>query len=334
MGNGKSFMKLAGILVILSVAAVSALMNDSDQTGNAAGRDERSAVRTENVAAKEGQEEQEETGNIAGQTARSEAMTGAPSGQTVTESTDGRRWADMYELPAFSQVRGNEQIVRRTGYTVSFNPKLRIPNWVAWILTRERLESKVASRPGTEAFVPDPVVRNCPDRRYNYAEYRYERGHICPAADNRWSEEAMAECFYMSNICPMSVSLNHDSWNEVEEKSRDWARNRYDTTIYVVGGIVPSSAGKGTGDVPAFVGVNDDIAVPYMVFKALLRNDPEKGWTAVGYLFDQTGRVELRTIDEIEEITGFDLFHNLPDNIESRIESVDGSAQWPGADIR
>ena len=313
MGNVKSFIRTAGLLAVLSAAAVSAMTGWKTGGGSVPEQPENFNVRT------------------TGGPERSEAMTGAPSGQTVTESKDGRRWTDMYELPAFSQVRGNEQIVRRTGYTVSFNPKLRIPNWVAWILTRERLESKVASRPGTEAFVPDPMVRNCPDRRYNYAEYRYERGHICPAADNRWSGKAMAECFYMSNICPMSVSLNHDSWNEVEEKSRDWARNRYNTTIYVVGGIVPSSAGKGTGDVPAFVGVNDDIAVPYMVFKALLRNDPEKGWTAVGYLFDQTGKVELRTIDEIEEITGFDLFHNLPDRVETRVEAADGSPFWVGS---
>lgn len=256
------------------------------------------------------------------------------NGQAVTESTDGRRWADMYELPAFSSARGNEQIVRRVGYTVSFNPKFRIPNWVAWILTRERLESKVVSRPGTEAFVPDPKVSNCPDRQYNYAVYHYERGHICPAADNRWSREAMADCFYMSNICPMSVSLNHDVWNDVEEKSRDWAGNIYDTTIYIVGGIVPSSAGKGAKGakgVPAFVGINDDIAVPFKVFKALLRNDPEIGWTAVGYLFDQTGKAELKTIDEIEEITGFDLFHNLPDRVEAKVEAADGSSHWAGS---
>ena len=250
--------------------------------------------------------------------------------QTIEESSDGRRWADMYELPAFADRKGQEVIVRRTGYTVSFNPGLRIPNWVAWILTRERLNTNVASRPGTEAFVPDPQIKGCPDRQYNYQKYRYERGHICPAADNKWSEKAMDECFYMSNICPMSISLNHDEWNDIEEKSRDWARHRYPTTIYIVGGIVPSSAGKGVRGVPAYVGVNDDIAVPYQVFKALLRKDPETGWTAIGYVFDQTGRTEMKTIDEIEALTGFDLFHNLPDNIEDKVEAENGSADWYG----
>ena len=126
-------------------------------------------------------------------------------------------------------------------------------------------------------------AKRLPDRQYNYQKYRYERGHICPAADNRWSEEAMRNYFYMSNICPMSVKLNHDGWNDIEEMSRRWAKDTYGgTTIHIVGGIVPSSAGKGAKGVPSHVGVNDDIAVPYKVFKALLRNDPEVGWTAIG----------------------------------------------------
>lgn len=250
--------------------------------------------------------------------------------QTV-ESTDGRRWADMYELPAFAQAKGQETVVRRLGYTVSFNPKLRIPNWVAWILTKERLDNRVTERPGTEAFVPDPKIKGCPDRQYNYQKYRYERGHICPAADNRWNEEAMRDCFYMSNICPMSVKLNHDAWNDVEEKSRRWAQETYaGTTIYIVGGIVPGAAGKCPKGVPTHVGVNDDIAVPFKVFKALLRNDPETGWTAIGYVFDQTGRMEMMTIDEIEALTGFDLFHNLPDRTEEKVEAADGSLHWSG----
>lgn len=249
------------------------------------------------------------------------------SAQTV-ESSDGRRWADMYELPAFSSKKGQETIVRRTGYTVSYNPKYRIPNWVAWILTKERLSHEVASRPGTEAFVPDPAIPGCPDRQYNYRKYRYERGHICPAADNKWSEEAMKECFYMSNICPMSVKLNHDSWGDIEDQCRKWAESTYGVTLYVVGGIVPSTAGKGAKGIPAYVGMDDDIAVPLQVFKALLRNDPEYGWTAIGYVFDQYGNLSVMTIDAIEELTGFDIFHNLPDNIERKVEAADGSSHW------
>lgn len=256
----------------------------------------------------------------------------APARAQAVESSDGRRWADMYELPAFAQAKGQEKVVRREAYTVSFNPQLRIPNWVAWILTKERLDSKVAARPDSDAFVPDPAIKGCPDRQYNYKEYRYERGHICPAADNRWSHTAMKTCFYMSNICPMSVALNHNSWNDVEEKSRAWAQKQYPgTTVYVVGGIVRSSVGKGGKGIPSHVGMEADIAVPFKLFKALLRNDPETGWTAIGYIFDQKGNVETATIDSIEALTGFDLFHNLPDRIESRVEAADGTPHWTGS---
>ena len=190
----------------------------------------------------------------------------------------------------------------------------------------------MAARPDSDAFVPDPAIKGCPDRQYNYKEYRYERGHICPAADNRWSHTAMKTCFYMSNICPMSVALNHNSWNDVEEKSRAWAQKQYPgTTVYVVGGIVRSSVGKGGKGIPSHVGMEADIAVPFKLFKALLRNDPETGWTAIGYIFDQNGNVETATIDSIEALTGFDLFHNLPDRIESRVEAADGTPHWTGS---
>lgn len=255
-----------------------------------------------------------------------------PAAAQTVESSDGRRWADMYELPAFSSARGQERLVRREAYTVSFNPGLRIPNWVAWIITAERLKHPVTQRPDSDAFVPDPAIKGCPDRQYNYKKYHYERGHICPAADNKWSEEAMRTCFYMSNICPMSVALNHGSWNDVEEKCRDWALDRYPaTTIYVVGGIIRSSVGKGGKGIPSYVGMNDDIAVPYKFFKAMLRNDPKSGWTAIGFIFDQKGNVETATVDSIETLSGFDLFHYLPDRIEAKVESSDGTSLWYGA---
>lgn len=271
--------------------------------------------------------------SIAAATVFSLAFPGTAFSQVV-ESSDARRWADMYELPAFSHTKGQEKVVRREAYTVSFNPGLRIPNWVAWIITGERLDNPVTTRPDSDAFVPDPAIKGCPDRQYNYSKYHYERGHICPAADNKWSEEAMRTCFYMSNICPMSVALNHGSWNDVEEKSRDWAQHRYPSaTIYAVGGIVPSSVGKGGKGIPSYVGIEDDIAVPFKLFKALLRKDPVQGWTAIGYIFDQRGNVETSTVDSIESLTGFDLFHNLPDNVEAKVEAADGTPYWYGSSV-
>ena len=49
----------------------------------------------------------------------------------------------------------------------------------------ERLDHPATSRPDSDAFIPDPAIKGCQDRRYNYQKYRYERGHICPAADNK-----------------------------------------------------------------------------------------------------------------------------------------------------
>ena len=54
----------------------------------------------------------------------------------ATATADGE-YTDL-EIPARLKSVP-EQILRRTGYTVSYNSNRRVPNWVAWCLTPKRL---------------------------------------------------------------------------------------------------------------------------------------------------------------------------------------------------
>lgn len=58
----------------------------------------------------------------------------------------------------------------------------------------------------------------------DYRRSGFDRGHMAPAADMRWSATAMSESFYLTNICPQTPSLNQGDWNRLEGKIRDWAR--------------------------------------------------------------------------------------------------------------
>ena len=51
-----------------------------------------------------------------------------------------------------------------------------------------------------------------------------DRGHMCPAGDNRWHWKAMQVSFYMTNICPQNHNLNRGDWKELEESCRRWAQ--------------------------------------------------------------------------------------------------------------
>ena len=113
------------------------------------------------------------------------------------------------EIPA-KLKNVSEQILQRKGYTVSYNKDLKIPNWVAWELTPEKLVERESR---TDKFLPDPDL---PEHEAvttdDYKGAGMDRGHMCPAGDNRWHWKAMQESFYMTNICPQNHNLNRGDW--------------------------------------------------------------------------------------------------------------------------
>lgn len=124
------------------------------------------------------------------------------------------------ELPQLASIRP-EQIIEHLAYTVSYNHDWNLPNWVAYELTSEELYGDVKR---SNHFAPDPLVSGDPVVTDDYSHSDYDRGHMAPAADMKWSEQAMRESFYMSNICPQNQNLNRGDWNDLEELARDWAR--------------------------------------------------------------------------------------------------------------
>ena len=136
------------------------------------------------------------------------------------ESGTGRQGKGL-EIPA--RLTGvSEQILYRTGYTTSYNKDTRLPNWVAWCLTAEHTAGKY-KRPG-KAFHEDEDVPKPRAVDWDYYNSGYDRGHMCPAADNKWSADAMYESFLFTNMCPQNHILNVGDWNEMENQCRRWAR--------------------------------------------------------------------------------------------------------------
>lgn len=123
-----------------------------------------------------------------------------------------------------------EQILYRKGYTVSYNKETKIPNWVAWELTPEKLIERESR---TDKFMPDPDL---PESQAvttdDYKRSGMDRGHMCPAGDNRWHWKAMQESFYMTNICPQNHNLNRGDWKELEEACRLWAKKEGKSILF------------------------------------------------------------------------------------------------------
>ncbi|MBR4192118.1 MAG: DNA/RNA non-specific endonuclease, partial [Prevotella sp.] len=137
----------------------------------------------------------------------------------------------LYEIPAKLTDRP-EQIIKRKGYTTSYNNKTKTPNWVAWHLTKQHTYGS-AMRSGM-LFTEDTAVETPRATDKDYYNSRYDRGHMCPAGDCKWDSEAMQESFLFTNICPQNHGLNKYEWNDLEILCRDWAR-KYGSVDIVCG---------------------------------------------------------------------------------------------------
>ena len=214
-------------------------------------------------------------------------------------------------IPQFTKST-KSQVIEHVGYTVSYNEQRRNPNWVAYELTGEEVDG---TEPRGSKFIPDPNVigRQAVDDDYKHSGW--DRGHLAPAADMKWSEQAMDESFYLSNISPQNGNLNRGVWKSIEELTRDNA-HRYGEILVVTGPVFTDKKGLG------YIGDNR-VLIPNAFYKVLLAYD--NGYTGIGFYCENVaGKKKLQTyarsIDEIEEITGIDFFHQLPDDIETELE--------------
>jgi len=231
-----------------------------------------------------------------------------------------------YELPAPLKDRP-EQIIRRKGYTVSYNKETRTANWVAWHLTKGHTYGR--NQRSAEQFSEDATVGQPRATDWDYYNSRYDRGHMCPAGDNKWDAQAMRETFLFTNICPQNHALNKYEWNDVEMMCREWARQL--GAIDIVCGPVYTK-----GKEVKTIGKNK-VRVPDGFFKVIL--DRDGNGKAIGFLYDNNGkkvnmRDAVRTVDDIERLTGIDFFPALDDKKETRVEATADLNAWPHFQIK
>lgn len=212
-----------------------------------------------------------------------------------------------------------EQIVEYEGFRVSFNEDNKTPNWVAWELLGTETDG-VEKR--YDKFWQDTNVRGCPTTR-DYANSGYDRGHLCPAADQKWSRQAMIDCFSLTNIAPQDHALNAGAWSTLEKKERLWAQ-RDSAIVIIAGPIYEKTDNKKIGEA--------GVRVPSSFFKVIIAPylDEPRG---IGFIYpnmSSPGNMKdySMSIDEVEKITGIDFFYNLPDDIENRIEAVASFKEW------
>ncbi len=203
-------------------------------------------------------------------------------------------------------------------YSYYYSPDDRIAVWVAYPLNKGLVGG---SSIRVDEWVADPKI---PTRYQQIIEYGYkggyERGHQIPSAD-RQQRDDNAQTFYFTNSTPQLGSLNGVAWASLEGKVRDWSYSV--DTLYVVTGADIHGSTK-----TAYDNNGNAVTVPVGYFKALLAKgikDPSAnktgGYAGIAFYFEHRSyssssvMAQAMTIDELEEMTGYDFFVNLPEKI-------------------
>ncbi len=221
--------------------------------------------------------------------------------------------------PEWAKVHNEKNLVQHLGYTLEYNESCEQASWVGYVLTREKASGTVER---SDHFRPDPMVLTGSAEKSDYYKSGFDRGHLAPAADMKWSEQAMDESFYFSNMSPQVPSFNRGIWKKLEEKVRDWAL-QYDSLLVLTGPILDISL--------PLIGPNE-VCVPGYYYKAIVVYRGERSKAIAFILPNAASSLPLSdfviSIDELEQRTYLDFFHGLPDDLEEKIESQNCPTCW------
>jgi endonuclease G len=224
---------------------------------------------------------------------------------------------------ALPQLENNrkEQIIHHEGFTVSYNADFRIANWTAYELTADEVKSKKVKR--ETRFFPDPEVKGATAVNDDYKLSGYDRGHLVPAGDMKWSVEGMRASFYFSNICPQNKKLNTGLWSNIERQCRTWAA-KYGEIVIITGPVIEDTMNR--------LGKNE-IGIPDKFYKVVSSTAGDKA-RSIGFLVENR-EYESRllkeiavTVDSIEKITGIRFFASFPIEIQQEMKNTIDWNYW------
>ena len=235
-------------------------------------------------------------------------------------------------------------------YSVCYDVDRHISHWVAYPIFKKVYETPVLRRVNDFNYDPNDQLPVIPtrDQQYigtggngrGYGAGGYDRGHMLPQASRYNNYEPNRMTYYGTNMMPQNSTLNQNIWASLEGKVRGWGGLQTYDTLYVVTG----AAFKSTKTID---NANGPIAVPSHCWKVLLRQRGNQNrqisqfkadeLKAIGFVFtnDDAGAATsiesaVRSVKEIEELTGFKFFRNLDPAVADAVKSQKNLADWEG----
>jgi endonuclease G len=227
------------------------------------------------------------------------------------------------------------EIIEHSGMTLGFDCNFNMAAWSFNMLTPDvsfgnvsrsndfRVDEKVKCGSAVEA---DYFLRTeNPDGTYSYDGFGYDRGHLAPSADFRWSATALSESYYYSNMTPQKSEFNQKSWAELEGLLRSVV-DQEKKTFYILTGPVLNES------LPIIERSVNQLRIPQLHYKIIVDLTQEKP-RGMAFLMPNTkceGRLSeyVVSIDSIEKLTGLDFFPSIDEALEMQIESKSDFNNW------
>jgi len=234
-------------------------------------------------------------------------------------------------LPA---LQAQDQLVPHAAMVLAYAEQFEQARWVAHMITQDvtkgtvfrtndfRVDEKVTTGSAVEE---DYFLKKLKaDSSFEYDGFGYDRGHLAPSADFRWSKTALSESYYYSNMSPQLAAFNRGSWGELEDAIRGYLYRNNNTSLYVLTGPVLTS------DLPTVPRAKNKVAVPRQYWKVVVDLTNKKG---IGFLMPNENITKVLgtfavPINDIEKLTGLNFFNKLPEALQEELESQRSINDW------
>jgi endonuclease G len=204
------------------------------------------------------------------------------------------------------------QVLDRIGYALGYSEENEQAAWVQYRFTAEENSHQKASR--TEDFREDLDIKTGSAQLEDYRRSGYDRGHLAPAADMKFSQVAMSESFLLSNMSPQVHEFNGGIWSDLEKFVRYTVN--IEKSIYVVTGPIFKNGDKKIG--------RSGVTVPSAYYKIIYdETEPRKMIAFIVPHQDTDLPLSsfVTTVDEVEKQTGIDFFSRVQgtDTLEASV---------------
>ncbi len=234
------------------------------------------------------------------------------------------------------ELQEKEVLINHSAISLVYSEKHEQARWVSHVITADIIDGKVKR---TNNFRQDPKVltgssvekdyftktlKPGSKTKYTYNGFGYDRGHLAPSADFKWSKIALSESFFYSNMSPQLPEFNRKKWADLERLLRKYINDHPETQLFVVTGPILHDS------LPRIEQGINKVSIPQHYFKVVLDLVNQK---AIGFIMpnkeltNSLGSYAV-SINDVEKQVGINFFYQLEDEKEEEMEEQLNVGWW------